>query len=99
MFTFASPVSGNSIPYFDASCYLQRQCEPYDNSDSINISQLHKQGHKGILTTDFDARPEGLSTVRDSYRRPEKLGAREIGLRQQLLQEELYRQVRWKYLN
>ena len=50
--------------------------------------------HQGILTTDFDARPEGLSTVRDSYRKPEKLGVREVGLRQQLLQEELYRQVR-----
>lgn len=71
----------------------ERQCEEFDKSDSINVSQLHKRGHKGILTTDFDAKPEGLSTVRYSYRNPETLGVRQIGLRQQLLQEELIRQV------
>ena len=50
---------------------------------------------QGILTTDFDAKPEGLSTVRDSYRKPQTLGVRQVGLRQQLLQEELIRQVRY----
>ena len=49
---------------------------------------------QGILTTDFDAKPEGLSTVRDSYRKPQTLGVQQVGLRQQLLQEELIRQVR-----
>ena len=46
------------------------------------------------MTTDFDARPESLSTVKDSYRKPQMLGVRQIGLRQQLLQEELIRKVR-----
>jgi len=59
-------------------------------TDSLLLS-IHLSGY---LTTDFDARPERLSTIRDSYRKPEILGVREIGLRQQLLQEELYRQVR-----
>ena len=27
-------------------CCLQRQCEQFDKSDSIIVSQLHKQGHK-----------------------------------------------------
>lgn len=71
----------------------ERQCEHFDKSDVVNTSQLHKQGHKGIMTTDFDARPESLSTVKDSYRKPQMLGVRQIGLRQQLLQEELIRQV------
>lgn len=60
----------------------------------IQIHYYYLSIYQGILTTDFDARPERLSTVRDSYRKPEKLGVREIGLRQQLLQEELYQQVR-----
>ena len=51
--------------------------------------------YQGILTTDFNAEAERLSTVRDSYRKPETHGVRKIGLRQQLLQEELYRQVRY----
>lgn len=31
---------------FHVSFFLQRQCEQYDKSDAINVSQLRKQGHK-----------------------------------------------------
>lgn len=71
----------------------ERQTEQFDKAGDVDVSELHKQGHKGILTTDFNAEAERLSTVRDSYRKLETHGVRKIGLRQQLLQEELYRQV------
>lgn len=71
----------------------ERKCEQFDISESVSVSQLHKQGHKGILTTDFDAKPERVSTVKDSYRKPDLFAVPQVGLRRQLLQEELIRQV------
>ncbi|EDO37651.1 predicted protein [Nematostella vectensis] len=70
----------------------ERQSAPFEDP-SVSIPQLHKFGHRGVLTTDFEAEPEKLTTVRHSYRSPEPLGIRTIGVREQMMREELMKQV------
>lgn len=63
--------------------FFQRQVhdlDPVDLNQGITSSaQLFKDGHKGVLTTEFDAKVDTLSTVRDSYRVPQKPGVRQKG--------------------
>ena len=40
---------------------------------------MFKDGHKGLLTTDFISDVEKLTTVRDSYRPPQGPGVRQTG--------------------
>ena len=48
---------------------------------------------QGIMTTDFDAKQENLTTVRDSYREPIELGIRTRGTKEEHLRNKLMAQV------
>ena len=54
--------------------HIDKQEEPADKQKSTT-----KHGHKGILSVDFNAKPENLTTVRESYKIPPDLGISACG--------------------
>ena len=66
----------------------ERACKQYEEPDKKQ-SHLHKYGHKGILTTNFESKVENLSTTKDSYRQPSGSGTRAKGRKLELLEKQL----------
>ena len=63
-------------------CNLQRQVKGYDtipDAKAESSAQLYKDGHPGILSTEFDATAEKDTTFKVSYRPPEHPGVRLMG--------------------
>lgn len=56
----------------------------------VKDHSMVKTGHRGILTTDFDAPAEKLTTVTDSYRKPQPSGIRSVGKKHETLVKMLY---------
>ncbi|XP_064620500.1 sperm-associated antigen 8-like [Lineus longissimus] len=54
---------------------------------------ITKSGHAGVLTTNFDAKPEKESTMQDSYRPPPKPAVRLHGKKQEMLLQMLVEKV------
>lgn len=63
------------------------------NNETTSGAKMFKDGHNGLLTTDFAGGVEKLTTVRDSYRPPRGAGVRQTGKKQELLEQMLYEQV------
>ncbi|XP_065060398.1 sperm-associated antigen 8-like [Rhopilema esculentum] len=53
----------------------------------------HVEGHRGILTKEFDSTVSTLSTCKDSYREPQKNNVRQKGKRLEMLERHLYQQI------
>lgn len=51
------------------------------------------------MTADLTAKAESLSTVRDSYRKPNISGVREVGRRHEQLRQELFEKVRLVWIS
>lgn len=52
---------------------LQRAVQDYDtvpDGKTESKAQLFRDGHAGILTTDFNAKQEKESTVKSSFKKP-----------------------------
>jgi hypothetical protein len=50
--------------------------------EDVNITssaQRFRDGHLGILTTDLDAGASNITTIRESYKKPEPCGVRLTG--------------------
>ncbi|XP_074651231.1 sperm-associated antigen 8-like [Tubulanus polymorphus] len=60
---------------------------------SPGLDETTKAGHKGILSTNFDAEPEKISTCQDSYKAPAQLGVRTMGKKKELLMQMIYDQA------
>ncbi|KAL5515702.1 hypothetical protein EMCRGX_G000906 [Ephydatia muelleri] len=75
----------------------ERQCANLEKSsrrlDGTLDPTLHRQGHKGILSTNFAASMEGLSTVKDSYAPASPVKVQNMGKRQELLTRQIYEMV------
>ncbi|XP_078615262.1 sperm-associated antigen 8-like [Branchiostoma floridae x Branchiostoma japonicum] len=61
--------------------------------ETLSTAQVHRHGHKGLLTTNLEAHPENVTTFRNSYTAPDKSGVRTVGKREQLLTQALYQKV------
>ena len=63
--------------------HLQRRVQEIDpqdlNAGTTSSAQLFRSGHTGLLTTHFDKPVAGVTTMKDSYRKPAKPGVRERG--------------------
>ncbi|XP_067667154.1 sperm-associated antigen 8-like [Haliotis asinina] len=65
-----------------------------DNANSnVASAQGFKDGHQGILSTAFNAKPEKLTTFTDSYRKPVKPDVRQIGRKTELMQQMFFEKV------
>ncbi|XP_013416545.1 sperm-associated antigen 8 [Lingula anatina] len=62
-------------------------------ADVTSLAQVFKHGHNGVLSTEFDAKAENLTTVRESYRPPTKPGVRQVGKKHELLEQMFFEQV------
>lgn len=64
--------------------FNQRAVEPYDCvEEDVNITssaQRFRDGHVGILSTNLEAPASSLTTVRESYKKPEPCGVRLVGM-------------------
>ncbi|KXJ25973.1 Sperm-associated antigen 8 [Exaiptasia diaphana] len=70
----------------------ERQTEQFKDPDATQ-SKLQKYGHRGIMTTEFDAKAENLSTVRVSYQEPRQLGIRTTGTKEEQMRAKFLEQV------
>ena len=63
--------------------YFQRQVEEYDtvpDDKGESSAKLFRDGHAGILSTDFDATAAKDTTFRVSYKSPGHSGVRLMGM-------------------
>nr|CAB3266509.1 sperm-associated antigen 8-like [Phallusia mammillata] len=68
--------------------------EPTDvNSECTSSAQLHRHGHKGLLTINLEANAAKLTTVRESYQQPRFPEVRTRGKKEELVEKMLYNQV------
>ncbi|XP_078483540.1 sperm-associated antigen 8-like [Ciona intestinalis] len=68
--------------------------EPTDvNSECTSSAQLHRHGHKGLLTLSLDANAEKLTTVRESYQKPKFPEVRTRGKKEEMIERMLYNKV------
>ncbi|XP_033750691.1 sperm-associated antigen 8-like [Pecten maximus] len=67
--------------------------EVEDDTNITSSAQKFRDGHLGVLTTDFDANAEKLTTVRASYKRPEPCGVRLVGKKEELMKQMLLEKV------
>ena len=68
--------------------------EPTDvNSEYTSSAQLHRHGHKGLLTLDFEKEGEKLTTATDSYRQPKFPEVRLRGKKEEIIERMLYSQI------
>ncbi|XP_039270986.2 sperm-associated antigen 8-like [Styela clava] len=68
--------------------------EPTDvNSEYTSSAQLHRHGHKGLLTLETDARAEKLTTVRESYQEPKFPQVLLKGKKAKLIEQMLYDEI------
>ncbi|KAG7314813.1 hypothetical protein KOW79_022116 [Hemibagrus wyckioides] len=56
-------------------------------------SDIHKNGHKGILTVDFSSKLNGVSTLKSAFTSPKGTWVRQKGLRSELLQKHLIKSI------
>jgi len=64
------------------------------NAEVTSGAQTFKDGHKGLLSTNFnDPASDHLTTVQDSYRPPPGPDVRTVGSKREALERELYAQV------
>lgn len=61
--------------------------------DGTLTTSLHRQGHKGILTTDLSSSMQKTSTVEETFKSPEGPRVRMTGSRREALQKALYEMV------
>ncbi|KAJ8303978.1 hypothetical protein KUTeg_017561 [Tegillarca granosa] len=86
----------------DGKCLLENWVEEravehldkVEKDENITSSaQVFRDGHLGILTTDFDAGAENITTIRASYKKPEPCGVRLTGKKEELMKQMLYEKV------
>ncbi|XP_062599110.1 sperm-associated antigen 8-like [Saccostrea cucullata] len=77
----------------DGKCLLEnwveeRQVADLDKIDKdekiTSSAQIFRDGHAGILTTEFDSKVDNVTTVRQSYKKPEPCGVRLVGKKEEL---------------
>lgn len=64
-----------------------------DNAEYTSSAQLHRHGHPGLLTQEFDAKAEKCTTVRESYQIPKFPGVLLKGKKAQLIEHMLYDEI------
>ncbi|CAH1795783.1 unnamed protein product [Owenia fusiformis] len=68
--------------------------DPQDlNGDGTSGAKHFKDGHRGVLTTNFDAKAESVTTIRESYQKPVPPNVRQKGSKAEALEQMLYEQV------
>ncbi|KAK3096671.1 hypothetical protein FSP39_002263 [Pinctada imbricata] len=82
----------------DGKCLLEnwveeRAVQDYDKIDKneqiTSSAQIFRDGHSGILTTDFNSGVEKLTTVRESYTEPQPCQVPLVGTKEQLYKQML----------
>lgn len=75
----------------------ERAVEPYDcveEDAKITCSaQRFRDGHLGILTTDLDNGVSNVTTIRESYKKPEPCGVRLMGKKEELMRQMYFEKV------
>ncbi|XP_067930395.1 sperm-associated antigen 8-like [Watersipora subatra] len=80
----------------DAKCLLENWVEERsvshidpsrDTEPTKGAAQIFKDGHKGILNTDFNAPADSLTTVREAYTEPRYPGVAIKGTRQTMMEQ------------
>ncbi|XP_062523128.1 sperm-associated antigen 8-like [Corticium candelabrum] len=56
-------------------------------------AELQRQGHKGVLTTNFGCHVEGASTTMETYKKPCSPNVRTCGVRRECLEREIKERV------
>ncbi|XP_026999703.1 sperm associated antigen 8 [Tachysurus fulvidraco] len=56
-------------------------------------TDIHKNGHKGIITVDFSSKLNGVSTLKSAFTSPKSTRVRKKGLRAELLQKQLIKSI------
>ncbi|XP_046906978.1 sperm associated antigen 8 [Hypomesus transpacificus] len=69
----------------------ERATAALDTEDSR--PQIHKRGHRGILSVDLSSRVEGDTTVKTDFTPPKGTGVRQRGIRGELLEKQLYKEI------
>lgn len=81
------------VKYRTSCLYLQRAVSHIDpltvKEPPKGAAQIFKDGHKGILSTEFDAEADNLTTVRQVYTEPKYPGVATKGIRHKL-KEQMY---------
>ncbi|VDI84225.1 sperm-associated antigen 8-like isoform X1 [Mytilus galloprovincialis] len=86
----------------DGKCLLEnwveeRSVNPYDCVEEdvkvTSSAERFKDGHIGILTTELEAPASKLTTVRESYKKPEPCGVRLMGKKEQMMREMFFEKV------
>lgn len=85
----------------DGKCLLEnwveeRQVKEYDtipDAKGESSAKIFRDGHAGILSTDFDATAEKNTTFRVSYKSPEYPGVRLMGKKEDLMRQMYMEQV------
>lgn len=91
----------NDIPLSNsnAQCLLEnwveeravKSLEPYNiNDDTCCSSSMFKDGHIGLITTEFDAKFKDSTTHYDHFRNPLPCGVRVVGKKQEMMQRMLW---------
>ncbi|XP_060768178.1 sperm associated antigen 8 [Neoarius graeffei] len=62
-----------------------------DNTGST--SDVHKNGHRGILTVDLSSKFHGVSTLKSAFSSPKGTQVRQKGLRSELLEKHLIKSI------
>ncbi|MCI4394279.1 hypothetical protein PGIGA_G00166980 [Pangasianodon gigas] len=56
-------------------------------------SDIHKNGHRGILTVDLSSKLHGVSTLKSAFTSPKGTRVRQKGLRSELLEKHLIKSI------
>ncbi|XP_018600246.1 sperm-associated antigen 8 [Scleropages formosus] len=81
-----------------AKCLLHNWVEERATASLDKEENIHKRGHKGILTLDFLSKFQGVSAVKAAFTPPRGPGVREKGIREELLKKQLYETIGEKVL-
>ncbi|XP_066567673.1 sperm-associated antigen 8 [Amia ocellicauda] len=80
----------------------ERAAAPLDHvgseEEACGKAQLHKHGHRGILSVDLVSKVADVTTVRETYTPPRGPGVRQRGIRGELLEKYLYKTIREQVL-
>ncbi|XP_023651755.1 sperm-associated antigen 8 [Paramormyrops kingsleyae] len=61
-------------------------------------AQIHRHGHKGILSADMAAKAQDITTMKAEFTHPTGLRVRQRGIRGELFEKHLYRTIREQVL-
>ncbi|KAK7116709.1 sperm-associated antigen 8-like [Littorina saxatilis] len=78
-------VEERSVKHLDPDIKLE--------NDVTSKLQILRHGHKGLITTDLDAKAEDKTTVRVTYTPPVLDSTRQVGSKKELLEKMLFGQV------